>query len=130
MNNSLLALITQEFRWLLFIRSYTRTLKQIHKFVQGVWFVFTLFNLQGTVVKATGFNLFILPHLISFVKNYFQVFPNFCGVIRCCSLPAFAEQLIYDITYSSSCQELFSCFLKFFVLSPLSRGQLAYITIP
>ena len=71
MNNSLLAIITQEFRWLLFIRSYTRTLKQIHKFVQGVWFVFTLFNLQGTVVKATGFNLFILPHLFLFVKNFF-----------------------------------------------------------
>ena len=36
LNNLLLAIITQEFSLAVCIRSYTRTLKQIHKFVQGV----------------------------------------------------------------------------------------------
>ncbi|MBQ9842666.1 MAG: hypothetical protein IJO31_00770, partial [Oscillospiraceae bacterium] len=56
-------------------------LKQIHQFVQGVLFVFALFNLQGTSRFALRRSLLILAHPIQFVKNFFQVFSTFFSAV-------------------------------------------------
>ena len=48
LNNLLLAFITQEFSLAVFIRSYTNFFLNNPLIVQGVHFVFALFNLQGT----------------------------------------------------------------------------------
>ena len=84
LNNLLLAIITQEFSLAVSIRSYTRTLKQIHYLSKVFKFVFTLFNLQGTdfqssfraATVAAAANFDILAHLVEFVKHFFQVFSN------------------------------------------------------
>ena len=66
------------------IRSYTRTLKQIHYLSKVFKFVFTLFNLQGTVFA-----------------RYRK--PDWAR-----------RELLYLITSFRTCQELFSSFSKFF----------------
>ena len=51
LNNLLLAFITQEFS--LAVIRFTRKLKQSIIIVQGVHFVFALFNLQGTAARRS-----------------------------------------------------------------------------
>ena len=75
--NNLSSKFTQEFSLAvnLFVHEF---LKQSIIIVQGVLFVFALFNLQGTEpLSALAVSLHILAHLSEFVKYFFQVFQNF-----------------------------------------------------
>ena len=70
--------ITQEFS--LAVNFDLSSLKQSIIIVQGVLFVFALFNLQGAVFVAhrcQRVSLLILSQFVSFVKNFFQVFQTF-----------------------------------------------------
>ena len=87
-------------------------------------FVFALFNLQGTELAGRfAVSLLTLPHLLPFVKNFFQVFSNFFFVVfvRLCS----RKSLAYISRSTYICQALFSTFLKNFShekIPRLSRG--------
>ena len=95
-------------------------------------FVFTLFNLQGTdkivsVTIASVANFYMLPQLISFVKNFFKFFQTFLWL----SLLAFARNLII-LSQRFSFVKHFFLELRSFVYDPLYQrhpcGQLAYIS--
>ena len=62
------------------------------------------------MLAALAVSFCILPHSVSFVKNFFQVFSNFFEVFRLASL---AQQLIYISTSAFICQVLFSGIFKF-----------------
>ena len=75
-------------------------------------------------------NFYILAHLVELVKNFFQVFSNsFLCSLRS-RLSPFITQLLYVIIFTSFCQEVFSCFLKFSDLFLSFAERLAYISIP
>ena len=83
--------------------------------------MFTLFNLQGThrifpvfcscfiAPKNSARNFFILAHLFSFVKNFFQILFE---IFQCRAL--LSKQLAYNTLYIPICQPLFSIFCNFF----------------
>ena len=98
--------------------SYTRFLKQSIIIVQGV--IVCLYVIQFTRYRHCSWrsfpsaaNFYILAHLVELVKNFFQVFRSFLRCGLCSRFYPFITQLLYDITSTSFCQELFSCFLKF-----------------
>ena len=92
-------------------------------------FVFTLFNLQGTVSSlfavalASAANCFILTHRFEFVKNFFQVFSNSFRCESCSRLSPFITQLFKFITFTRTCQELFSFLFNFFLGRALSGAD-------
>ena len=106
------------------------SLKQSIIIVQGVLFVFALFNLQDTVFAAAVRLACSLYHsLFRLSSTFFKVFQTFSS----CSEAIRCRQLFYSITSSQVCQVLFSKFFKLFevvsrcppVLCALIR-QLAY----
>ena len=103
--------ITQEFS--LAVNFDLSSLKQSIIIVQGVLFVFALFNLQGTVFVAhrcQRVSSLILSQFVSFVKNFFQVFQTFFELFFQSS-PS-ATFLFYHIF-----QSLSRAFFKFFSFS-------------
>ena len=132
MNNLLLAIITQEFSLAVLIRSYTRTLKQIHLICPRCYSLslrYSIYKVQSCCF-AFADSFCILPHLISFVKNFFQVFSNFFDLWFRSLL---GEQLRYVSTFGFICQALFS---NSFQIRPLrcslgaARRRLAYTSTP
>ena len=103
--------ITQEFSLAVLIRSYTRTLKQIHYLSKVFKFVFTLFNLQGTVLVAFANQLLHFTTLSFICQELFSSFFKFLWSVSCHA--SLAEQLGYISTSFSICQELFSNSFKF-----------------
>jgi len=92
----------------------SKTLKQSICIVQGVsWFVFVLFNLQGTVrVAARAVSLLTIAQRFPFVKNYFSFSCNFLSASLYFS-PA-PQALGYNIRTDLFCQGEISDFLHYF----------------
>ena len=75
-------------------------------------------------------NFYILAHLVELVKNFFQVFSNsFLCSLRSRRIRS-SHNLYYLTILTSFCQELFSCFSKFFDFLLPSAGRLAYTSTP
>ena len=73
---------------------------------------------------------FICYHILS---NLSSTFFKFFQILFCDSsssrLSPFIRQLLYDITRTSICQELFSCFFDFLLIYLVTRRRLAYTSI-
>ena len=96
---------------------------------------YSIYKVQTQFVFAVAFasaaNFYMLAHLVEFVKNFFKFLRNSFVLLLRSGVFAFITQLFNVTTQTSFCQEVFSCFLKFFVLSCRPRGQLGYIsTVP
>ena len=64
----------------------------------------SLFSYQGSLFSLSLDSSFILSCSFLFVKNFFKFFQNFLNEFL---LPVAHQQLVYFITFTSECQQVF-----------------------
>ena len=132
MNRFVLANILKNFRWLK-IRLHDSKLKHLKcPRCYSLSLRYSIYKVQTRSFRSflSAANFYILAHLVELVKNFFHVFSNsFLCSLRS-RLSPFITQLLYVIIFTSFCQEVFSCFLKFSDLFLSFAERLAYISIP
>ena len=87
-------------------------LKQSIIIVQGVHFVFALFNLQGTPFTAANF--YILAHNFPFVKMFFTNFQIYFCVFCCAPVALHRDSLAIVSQHNAFVKHYFSKFPTFF----------------
>ena len=117
LNNLLLAKLLKNFRWLFLFALIHELLNKsiICPRCLSLSLRYSIYKVQCLSLSRISFC--ILPHSISFVKNFFQVFSNFFEAFRLASL---AQQPSYISTLAFICQAFFQEFSNFFPIRYLT----------